>query len=181
MRQIQPHRQVSQIDALRIQQLLVDRIEAREVVHHHRVPQLCAILLTQKHDRFARARAQVVCLLDGVDVQVVHDCVGVVEADEGGGGEGGGVEGQAPGEMCVFFYIVFTRRGGGICGLSARVQVVQQTERVVPFERDVFVREPEVCGRNVGVDEVWGEEGVEVVREEREVGEAWELYLTHLV
>jgi hypothetical protein len=88
------------------------------------------------------------------------------------------VQGQAPWQVCA---VVLARSGVGVGGLRARVQVVQQAERVVPFERDVFVREPEVCGRAVGVDEGGREESVQAVREEREVGEARELYLSRLL
>lgn len=57
MRQVQPHGHVSQVDSLRIQQLLVDRIEQRKIMRLDSVPQLCAILLAEKHDRLTRPGA----------------------------------------------------------------------------------------------------------------------------
>jgi hypothetical protein len=101
----------------------------------------------------------------------------VVEADERGSWIGRGVQCETPWEVVVFFRVVLVRRVEWIGRLSARVQIVQETEGVVPFQGHAFVREPQVRGGDVGVDEVGGEEGVESVGEQAEVGEAWELYL----
>jgi hypothetical protein len=91
----------------------------------------------------------------------------------------GEVDCEAPWEGLVFVFgrgvvtvIVLLRRVGRVCGLGARVQVVEQAERVVPFQRDAVVGEPDVgwCGGRE--DEGGLEEGVEGVREEGEVGQA---------
>lgn len=47
----------------------------------------------------------------------------------------------------MFFWLVWWRcRIYGIGGFSAGIQVVEQTEGIVPFQRDAFVGEPEVRG-----------------------------------
>lgn len=43
------------------------------------LPQLRAVLLTQKHDRLPRARPQVVCLLDALNEHVVEVLAVIVE------------------------------------------------------------------------------------------------------
>lgn len=64
---------------------------------------------------------------------------------------------------------------GGIGGFSARIEVVEETEGIVPFQRYAFVGEPEGGGGDVGVDEGGEEERVEFVDVQGEVGEAGEL------
>jgi hypothetical protein len=62
--------------------------------------------------------------------------------------------------------------------LGPGVDVVQEPDRVVPFERDALVGEPAGAGRRGGgVDQGGAEEGVEAGEEEGEVGEARDLDL----
>lgn len=70
---------------------------------------------------------------------------------------------------------------GGIGGFSARIEVVEETEGIVPFQRYAFVGEPEGGGGDVGVDEGGEEERVEFVDVQGEVGEAGELDLYYII
>jgi hypothetical protein len=68
---------MSQINPLRVQQFLVDRIIQAKIVLDNGVPELLAICLAQKHYCFAGAGAQVVGFFDGVDEEVVDMLIGV--------------------------------------------------------------------------------------------------------
>lgn len=96
MWEIQPDRQMSQVDSLRIQQLLVDGIVQRKVVVLHSIPKLCAVLFAQKHDCLSCSCSEVVRLLDTMNEQIMHMLVVIVELNELFGREVREVQCEAP-------------------------------------------------------------------------------------
>jgi hypothetical protein len=175
VREVQAHREVAQVDALRVQEFLVYGVVEGEVVGLDALPELRAVGLAEEHYCFACACAEVIRLFDALYKQIMDLLVLVVELNELFDREAGEVDCEAPWEGLVFVFdrgvvIVLLRRVGRVGGLGARVQVVEEAERVVPFQRDAVVGEPDVgwCGGRE--DEGGLEEGVEGVREEGEVG-----------
>ena len=71
-----------QVGALRVQQLLIDRIVEREIMLLNCIPKLCAVFLTQKHDSLSSSGAQIIGFFDTVPEEIVHDSVLGVKSDE---------------------------------------------------------------------------------------------------
>lgn len=70
-----------QVDALRVEEFLVDGVVQPKVVFLDSLPKLRAVFLAQKHDSLPRARPQVVCLFHALNKQVMEVFAIIIKLD----------------------------------------------------------------------------------------------------
>lgn len=128
MREVQFDGHVAEVDALRVQELLVDGVEEGEVVLLDSGPELGRVFFAEEHDCFPGSVAEVVGLFDAVDEEVVQVFAFDVELDELVDGVRGEVEFEFPWQFLVLAFFGGGRDVGGVGWLRwfcARVQVVE--------------------------------------------------------
>lgn len=111
------------------------------------LPELGTIFLAQKHDSLSGARPQVVCLFDALNKQVMEMLAIIVELHQLLRWILGKVYRETPWKPTLFLFCILellcrcsiSISVWGIRRFSARVEIVEKAQRIMPFQRNAFV------------------------------------------
>lgn len=131
-------------------------------------PELGAVFLAQKHDGLPGASPQVVCLFHTLNKQIMEMLAIIVKLHQLLGRILGEVYRETPWKTAMFLYHAIELLCWcsisiciwGVRRLSTRVEVVEEAQRIMPLQRNVFVREPCVLWTDIRVYETAREEGM---------------------